>query len=148
MTCEQIQELYRISSADTYLYCRDLERLGLVSLTNDSQVVRLSTHPVRFSVGGPLQDLFKQINLKFVEQTIESTTNTQEKFKSISRRMRPESAELLADEAQVFFNRIAQVSRQDKLTSPDKDLIAYKWSLAADKASFSSLMEIAAHKNS
>lgn len=145
MSCEQIEELYPISSADSYLYCRDLERLGLVSLTNDNQVIRLSTHPVRFTVGGPLHALFKKVNLKFVDQTIESTTNTQEKFKSISRRMRPESAELLAVEAQAFFNRIAQVSRQDKLTSPDEDLIAYKWCLAADEASFPSLMTIATY---
>lgn len=145
MSCEQIEKLYNLDTADGYLYCRDLERLGLISLTSDNRIQQLFSQAIRFSTGGPLHKIYKEVNLKFVARTMDNSIAEPEKFTSISRRMKSESAEQLNKEIRVLEERISSLSRQDKLTSSADDLIAFKWVIAADHAMFASLMTITPH---
>ncbi len=145
MTTGEIGTAYQPSETDVYLYCRELEELGLLMLTSNGGVERISTHAIRFTQGGPLHELYKRLNLAFMARVIDKSINTTESFVSVSRRMRPESARLMSDEIEALMGTIRRLARQDRLTSADTELVAYKWSIASGPASFKTLMDIVPH---
>ncbi len=66
MTTGEIGTAYQLSETDVYLYCRELEELGLLTLANNGGVERISTHAIQFTAGGPLHELYKRVNLAFM----------------------------------------------------------------------------------
>ena len=51
----------------------------------------------------------------------------------------------MSGEIEALMGAIRKLARQDRLTSTDTELVACKWSIASDAASFSSLMGIVPH---
>lgn len=145
LTPEAIGSIYSLESSDLHLYCRDLEKLGLLELSTSGSVTLLSQAPIRLSPDGPLQGLYKAVNSEFLKRAMDDSVDSPEAYVTISRRMRPESARLLVDDVQAMVSRIGKLARQDRLSNVEDELVTYKWAIASGRASFTTLFAIGPH---
>ena len=147
---QDIATHYRISEADTLLYCRDLERLGLLKLNSKGRVILPTDSPFKVRIDGPLQTLYAKINTDFVAYTLRahsSSSVTGACYDSLSRQVRPETAEQIGREFQQLFERIGQYARQDQLVSSPADLNNYKWSFVTAPVSLTQFLRIGGHRD-
>lgn len=145
MPSSEIAAINGLEEADLHLYARDLERLGMVTIGAMGQILPSSTAPLQLSADGPLQQLHAELNIEFLRHCIEDAVDTPGSYVTISRRMRPATAQLLEDDVKSMVTRIAKLARQDRLTSKPDELTAFKWSFAHRAASFASLFSIGPH---
>lgn len=141
----EIASVYGLEETDLHLYVRDLERLGMVSMGVNGQVSPTSTAPLQLSADGPLQQRHAELNIEFLRHCIQDAVETPEAYVTISRRMRPATAQLLEEDTKAMVTRIARLARQDRLISMPGELTAFKWSFAYRAASFTSLFSIGPH---
>lgn len=145
MSLSDIGSIYGLDEADLHLYARDLERLGLIELSAKGSVTLSSTAPISFTLDGPLQQLHTDLNMDFLKRSINHAVENPTAYVTISRRMRPETATLLDEDVRSMVERISKLARQDRLSSPQSELIAVKWCFAKGMAKFSSLFTVGAH---
>ncbi|TIT28556.1 MAG: XRE family transcriptional regulator, partial [Mesorhizobium sp.] len=66
-------------------------------------------------------------------------------FVSFSRRMRPETAEMVRREAEELAERAKLLAHHDQHTTPEEQLIGYKWTFAFGATPFPAIMPIGPH---
>jgi transcriptional regulator with XRE-family HTH domain len=143
-TPEAIMRAQGLSEASMFLYLRDLEELGLVALGAGLTARILVDTPIQWNFGGPLQPLFETTNKNFIGWAIKHMENGAS-FVSFSRRMRPETAELLRREAEELASRTKLLAHHDQHTTPEDELVGYKWTFAFGATPFPSIMPIEPH---
>ena len=143
-TPRAIMRSHGVSEASMFLYLRDLEALGLVAIGSGLSARVLVETPIQWDFSGPLRPLFESTNKKFVGWTI---AHMQEgaTFISFSRRMRPETAELLRREAADLADRSKLLAHHDQHTTPEDELVGYKWMFAFGATPFPVIMPIKPH---
>ena len=141
---EAIMRAQGLSEASMFLYLRDLEDLGLVALGSGLTARVLVETPIQWDFEGPLQPLFETTNKNFIGWAIKHMEHGAS-FVSFSRRMRPETAELLKREAEELASRTKLLAHHDQHTTPDDELIGYKWTFAFGATPFTSIMPIEPH---
>jgi len=143
-TPESIMQTHGLSEASMFLYLRDLEALGLVTLGNGLSVKLLLETPLQLDFAGPLQPIFEQTNRAFISWAI-THMQDQADFISFSRRMRHETAAMLREEAHALAQRAKLLAHHDQQTTPEKDLTGYKWTFAFGETPFPAIMKIDPH---
>jgi transcriptional regulator with XRE-family HTH domain len=143
-TPEAIMRSHGLSKASMFLYLRDLEGLGLVALGNGLTAHVLIEAPIQWNFEGPLKPLFEATNKNFIGWAITHMEDGAS-FVSFSRRMRPETAELLRREAEELADRSKLLAHHDQHTTPDEELIGYKWTFAFGATPFASIMPVEPH---
>jgi transcriptional regulator with XRE-family HTH domain len=143
-TPEGIMLSQGLSEASMFLYLRDLEALRLVALGRGLSARLLVETPIQWNYEGPLRLIFERTNKDFIGWAI-SHLDKQADFISFSRRMRPETAELLRQEAAELANRAKLLAYHDQHTTPEDELIDYKWTFAFGATPFSAIMKVEPH---
>jgi transcriptional regulator with XRE-family HTH domain len=133
-----------VSEASMFLYLRDLEELGLVAIGSGLSARVLVDTPIQWDFAGPLRRLFEGTNKNFIGWTIAHMQDGAT-FISFSRRMRTETAELLRREAEELANRSKLLAHHDQHTTPEDELIGYKWTFAFGATPFPAIMPIKPH---
>jgi hypothetical protein len=127
-----------------FLYLRDLEELGLVVLGKGLTARVLVETPIQWDFEGPLKPLFEATNKNFIGWAIQHLQDGAN-FVSFSRRMRPETAELVRREAEELANRTKLLAHHDQYTTPDNELVGYKWTFAFGATPFPVIMPMEPH---
>jgi hypothetical protein len=143
-TPDAIMRSHGLSEASMFLYLRDLEGLGLVALGNGLTAHVLIEAPIQWNFEGPLKPLFEATNKNFIGWAITHIEDGAS-FVSFSRRMRPETAELLRREAEELADRSKLLAHHDQHTTPDEELVGYKWTFAFGATPFASIMPVEPH---
>jgi transcriptional regulator with XRE-family HTH domain len=143
-TPRAIMRSHGVSEASMFLYLRDLEELGLVAIGSGLSARVLVDTPIQWDFSGPLRPLFEGTNKNFVGWTI-ARMRDGASFISFSRRMRPETAELLRREAEELAERSRLLAHHDQHTTPEDELIGHKWMFAFGATPFQVIMPIKPH---
>ena len=143
-TPEAIMRSQGLSEASMFLYLRDLEGLGLVALGKGLAARVLVETPIQWDFEGPLKPLFEGTNKNFIGWAIEHMQDGAD-FVSFSRRMRPQTAELVRREAEELANRAKLLAHHDQHTTPDEELVGYKWTFAFGTTPFPVIMPMEPH---
>ncbi|RRH95088.1 XRE family transcriptional regulator [Mesorhizobium tamadayense] len=133
-----------LSEASMFLYLRDLEELGLVALGRGLSARLLVETPIQWNFDGPLKPHFETTNKNFIGWAI-GHMDSQATFISFSRRMRPETAEMVRREAEDLAERARLLAHHDQHTTPEDQLIGYKWTFAFGATPFPEIMPIGPH---
>ncbi len=143
-TPESIMQAHRLSEASMFHYLRDLEALGLVALGRGLAFRLLVETPIQWNFEGPLRPIFERTNKDFIVWAIGHMSDGAE-FISFSRRMSRETAELLRQEAAELATRAKLLAYHDQHTTPEQELVGYKWTFAFGATPFPTIMKIARH---
>jgi transcriptional regulator with XRE-family HTH domain len=143
-TPEGIMRSQGLSEASMFLYLRDLEELGLVALGRGLSAKLLVETPIQWDFEGPLRPLFEMTNKNFVGWAI-THIEKEATFVSFSRRMRPETAEMVRREAEDLADRARLLAHHDQHTTPEDGLVGYKWTFAFGATPFEAIMPIGPH---
>lgn len=143
-TPASIMQIYALSEASMFLYLRDLEKLGVVELGRGMNCRLLIDTPVQWDFDGPLHETFIKMNRNFVSWCIAHRKDDGH-FISFSRRMRPQTAELLRQEASELAERVKLLSHYDLQTTPDNELAGYKWAWGFGASPFGEMMQVEPH---
>lgn len=143
-TPEGIMRSQGLSEASMFLYLRDLEELGLVALGRGLSARLLVETPIQWDFEGPLRPHFETTNKNFVGWAI-THLEREATFVSFSRRMRPETAEMVRREAEDLAERARLLAHHDQHTTPEEQLIGYKWTFAFGATPFPAIMPIGPH---
>ena len=127
-----------------FLYLRDLEELGLVALGRGLSARLLVETPIQWNFEGPLRPLFEMTNKNFVGWAI-THIDKEATFVSFSRRMRPETAEMVRREAEDLADRAKLLAHHDQHTTPEDERTGYKWTFAFGATPFEAIMPIGPH---
>lgn len=131
-SADYIMRVTGLTPASLFLYFRDLERLGLVVRGAGLSVKLTIDTPIEWDLDGPLHAPFRAINLEFVQWVLDRVRKPTDEaaFISFSRRMRAETAERLRVEVEALFERAKVLAWHDQHTTPEDDLVEFKWALA------------------
>lgn len=143
-TPEGIMRSQNLSEASMFLYLRDLEELGLVALGRGLSARLLVETPIQWNFEGPLRPLFEATNKNFIGWAI-NHLQREATFVSFSRRMRPETAEMVRREAEELAERAKLLAHHDQHTTPEDALIGYKWTFAFGATPFPAIMPVGPH---
>ncbi|WP_192178146.1 helix-turn-helix domain-containing protein [Mesorhizobium amorphae] len=143
-TPEGIMRSQGLSEASMFLYLRDLEELGLVALGRGLSTRLLVETPIQWNFEGPLRPLFEATNKNFIGWAI-NHLQREATFVSFSRRMRPETAEMVRREAEELAERAKLLAHHDQHTTPEDALIGYKWTFAFGATPFPAIMPVGPH---
>ncbi|WP_136622773.1 XRE family transcriptional regulator, partial [Mesorhizobium sp. 10.2.3] len=143
-TPEGIMRSQGLSEASMFLYLRDLGELGLVALGRGLSARVLVETPIQWNFEGPLRPLFEMTNKNFIGWAI-THIDKEATFVSFSRRMRPETAEMVRREAQDLADRAKLLAHHDQHTTPEDGLVGYKWTFAFGATPFPAIMPIGPH---
>ncbi|TPJ20145.1 helix-turn-helix transcriptional regulator [Mesorhizobium sp. B2-7-3] len=143
-TPEGIMRSQGLSEASMFLYLRDLEQLGLIALGRGLSAKLLVETPIQWNFEGPLRPLFEMTNKNFIGWAI-THIEKEATFVSFSRRMRPETAEMVRREAEELADRARLLAHHDQHTTPEDGLIGYKWTFAFGATPFEAIMPIGPH---
>lgn len=144
---EAIAANYQLSAADTRLYCRDLERLELISLSPQGRVTVLSDGPYNVRQDGPLKALYESINVRFLQHCLRHSEQANTQMISLSRQLRADSARQIQSEIETLLQNISRYARQDRLISPNHELETYKWSFASAQVSMMQCLQVGKHRD-
>ena len=122
-----------------FLYLRDLEELGLIALGRGLSARLLVETPIQWNFDGPLKPLFETTNKNFIGWAI-THLEREATFVSFSRRMRPETAEMVRREAEELAERAKLLAHHDQHTTPEDQLTGYKWTFAFGATPFPAIM--------
>lgn len=147
MSASDIASAYSLDSADVYLYARDLERLGLLDI-EPGNVLRLrSTATLSLNLDGPLRHRYIDLNLAFIRHCLKgeppATANCG--YRTLSRRLHPESARLVQEELDELLRRITMLARQDQMFTPQEELQPFKWAFASAVDVLPELLQLSPH---
>ncbi|PBC07029.1 helix-turn-helix transcriptional regulator [Mesorhizobium sp. WSM3859] len=143
-TPEGIMRSQGLSEASMFLYLRDLEELGLVTLGRGLSARLLVDTPIQWDFEGPLKPHFEMTNKNFVGWALGHMEHAAT-FISFSRRMRPQTAEMLRREADELAERARLLAHHDQHTTPEEQLTGYKWTFAFGATPFPAIMPIGPH---
>ena len=143
-TPEGIMRSHGLSEASMFLYLRDLEELGLMALGRGLTARLLVETPIQWNFEGPLRPLFEMTNKNFIGWAI-THIEKEATFVSFSRRMRPETAEMVRREAEELAERARLLAHHDQHTTPEDQLIGYKWTFAFGATPFPAIMPVGPH---
>ena len=150
VSTDAIAAHYQLSPADTQLYCRDLERLGLLTLNNNGRVNLPTDTPFKVRIDGPLNKLYTKINTDFVAHTlraINKNPNSADYFDSLSRQLRAETAAHIHEEIQQLIERIGRYARQDRMVCQPEELENHKWSFVSAQMSLTQFLKVGRHRD-
>ena len=143
-TPEGIMRSQGLSEASMFLYLRDLEELGLIALGRGLSARLLVETPIQWNFEGPLRPLFEMTNKNFIGWAI-THIDKEASFVSFSRRMRPETAEMVRREAEELAERAKLLAHHDQHTTPEDGLTGYKFTFAFGATPFPAIMPIGPH---
>ena len=143
-TPEGVMRSQGLSEASMFLYLRDLEALGLIALGSGLSARLLVDTPIQWNFEGPLRPLFEMTNKNFIGWAI-THLEREATFVSFSRRMRPETAEMVKREAEELAERVKLLAHHDQHTTPEHGLTGYKWTFAFGATPFQAIMPIGPH---
>ncbi len=147
LSTAEISEYYQLSDADIILYCRDLERLGMINTGYQGRVTLLHDAPFKVHRDGALQAAYSAINAQFIQQTLNRNGAEENHYESLSRQLRPETAAQINAEIEQLTQRIGRFARQDRLTSKQHEMKTYKWAFACAQVSLLSFIELEKHRD-
>ncbi len=116
----------QLSSADVYLYLRELEKLQLVRLGMKDSVHLLVNMPVRWRLDGPLHKTLVSVNQAFIGRAIGQEHDGDYPFYSTSRLFSQQSIRQLKDEIDQLYQRYQQQASLDQMFYPPDALAPFK----------------------
>lgn len=137
---EHIAEYFHIPAHQLHQDLHKLHCLGLAVIRDDGRFSVLSDQPLQLRRHGPLHSRIREINLKFVASIYDQPNADGQVFRTISRRMLPDTARVLQQEVADLAERIDKLARQDRLVSSVDALTSWKFTAAFGPVSFSAIL--------
>jgi len=139
-TLEHIATYYQIPAHQQHQDLHKLHKLGLAVLRGDGTFSVPTDQPLTLRRHGPLHARIREINLQFVARIYDNPPADGEVFRTISRRMLPDTAHILQQELAEFTERIDKLARQDRLISSIEALTNWKFTAAFGFVDFSAIL--------
>jgi transcriptional regulator with XRE-family HTH domain len=146
-TAEYIAEYYQIPAHKLHQDMHTLHKLGLAVLRDDGSFTVATDQPLKLRRQGPLHSRIREINLQFVAKVYDEPTPSSQLFRTISRRMLPDTARILQQEIAQLAERMDKLARQDRLVSSADALTNWKFTAAFGSADFFALLNQEAVNN-
>ncbi|PCH50051.1 MAG: hypothetical protein COC17_06610 [Hyphomicrobiales bacterium] len=138
-----IQSVFSISENDIFLHARKLEKLGLIEIHASGQRYRIvNKGPIKFRLKGPLNKEMKNINLNFISKAVDLGETQGAAFVSTSRKVLPDTANLIKHDIEALTKKMSNLARQDQLIAEDKELETFKLVVGWAPIDFSKIMTI------
>ncbi|WP_158587090.1 helix-turn-helix domain-containing protein [Motilimonas pumila] len=119
-----------ISTADSYLYLRELEKIELIKLGQGDEFVWLITRPVKWSVAGPFQRVLISVNQRFVKTCIEQHHDAPMAFQSAARKISESTKEKFEQALAEVYRDFQKQASLDQLYYDQSELHSHKLLLA------------------
>lgn len=139
-TAEDIATDHHLQAHELHQDLHKLHRLGLAALRDDGRFFVPIDQPLHLRRHGPLHSRIREINLKFVADIYDEPDADGKLFRTISRRMLPDTARLLQQDVTDLAERIDKLARQDRLTSSADALTNWKFTAAFGPVDFSAIL--------
>lgn len=142
-TISDIADLSDISQQEAFLYARDLEKLGLITIGHHNAVTFTQEGFFKLEAHGITQDLYKHSVLQFTEGILNKNITGDAHVSTFVRRMNSSSYAALQAEIDALIEKIRKIARQDSLTSSETDLQSYTWVMASGNLSPADVFKVA-----
>jgi len=109
-------------------------------MRNDGRFSVPTDQPLQLRRHGPLHSRIRQINLQFVASIYDEPNADGQLFRTISRRMLPDTAHILQQEIAELAVRIDKLARQDRLIAPASALKNWKFTAAFGSVNYSAIL--------
>ncbi len=139
-TPEHIAEYLNIPAHQLHQDLHKLHCLGLAVMRDDGRFSVLTDQPLQLRRHGPLHSRVREINLQFVANIYDEPNADGQLFRTISRRMLPDTARILQQEVTDLAERIDKLARQDRLISSVDALTSWKFTAAFGSVNFSAIL--------
>lgn len=123
---QDIQDRYDISPSQYFLNMRQLEKMGLARTRQDGTITVYKEIRIQFRRHGPLRGLIRHINTEFFVETYERPDSDVSAFRTLSRRMLPDTAAFMRKELTELVERVNRLARQDQMIAKESELKSYK----------------------
>lgn len=137
---EHIAEYLHIPAHQLHQNLHKLHCLGLAVMRDDGRFSVRTDLPLQLRRHGPLHSRVREINLKFVASIYDEPNADGQLFRTISRRMLPDTARILQQEVAELAERIDKLARQDRLISSADALTSWKFTAAFGSVNFSAIL--------
>lgn len=140
---KELEKVFGISENDIFLHARELEKLGLMEIHATGQRYRVVNRgPIKFRLKGPLNKAMKNINLNFISRAVDLGETQGAAFVSTSRKVLPDTANLIKQDIEALTKKMSNLARQDQLIAEDKELETFKLVVGWAPIDFSKIMTI------
>jgi len=140
---EAIRARYGLTDTDMFFYGKDLEALGLAELMPGGHIRLRGKGAVKFRRGGALEKRARSISLDFVAKA--SADPADAHYQSISRRLRPDTADRLRAAIDELVAQASEDARRDQMMFPDNELTTHKLVVAWGPVDFSEFVFVEPH---
>ena len=139
-TPEHVAEFFNISTHQLQQDLNKLHALGLAVMRDDGRFSVLTDQPLKLRRHGPLHSRIREINVQFVSSIYDEPSDDGQLFRTISRRMLPDTARILQQEVANLAERIDKLAREDRLISSPEALTNWKFTAAFGSVNLSELL--------
>lgn len=139
-TAEDIAADHHIPAHQLHQDLHKLHRLGLAALREDGRFVVRTDQPLQLRRHGPLHSRIREINLQFVADIYDKPNADGQLFRTISRRMLPDTARILQKDIADLAERIDKLARQDRLIASVDALTNWKFTAAFGSVDFAAIL--------
>ena len=140
-TPEDIAAYHHMPAHQLHQDLHKLHCLGLAVLRDDGRFIVLTDQPLQLRRHGPLHSRIREINLQFVAKVYDEPNTDGQLFRTISRRMLPDTARILQQEVADLAERVDKLARQDRLISSVDALKNWKFTAAFGSVNFSAILD-------
>jgi len=121
-----IKSLLVIDEATLYLQLRRLEKLGIIDLLPNDKYRFAISLPIRWRMGGPLSDLIKDINQRYISHCVDNYANTEYAFNTTSRFLTKNSAMQIQARLDEIRQEYDYLATQDQMFYQTEELHLHK----------------------
>lgn len=137
---EHIAEYLHVPAHQMHQDLHKLHRLGLAILRDNGKFSVRTDQPLQLRRHGPLHSRIREINLQFVASIYDEPNADGRLFRTVSRRMLPDTARILQQEIADLAERMDKLARQDRLVSSVDSLTSWKFTAAFGSVNFSAIL--------
>lgn len=125
-----IKTVYKQTDVSILKYLRDLSNLGLIELGVNNQIRLLFKGQPMMRLHGPLHELVRQANIRFLNHCVDHDGKHNALFSSTFRFVSEQTMSELISELQVLTSKYRRLAQRDALMLKHNQLKSVKWSFA------------------
>lgn len=130
LSYEDMRRVTGLAETQLYIVLRKLEKLGLITLQTNNQIIITTNLPIAWRRHGALAGALKHINLKYLNYCFEHHQEPEHHYYSTSRLMSTDSAETIKQKLDETYQLFQQLATQDQIFYPSDKLMPYKLQIA------------------
>lgn len=120
----------QLNDSTLYLLLRKLEKLSLIELHTNNQIIITTKLPIAWRRNGALAGALKSINLKYLAYCFDNHQQPEHNYYSTSRLMSADSTETIKQKLDELYQLFQLLATQDQIFYTQDNLMPYKLQIA------------------